>query len=351
MVDKKIIITAVVIIVVAVIGITGIALQNKTTSQGDVSKNKSLASAKEEVVTLKGTGYTGPGKLATNGVVRYAEESGYIKGIKIDYLEITQDLQPVALSTGELDFGHMSFLTISRAVSQGMKIKAVALAHGSSPGPYFEFYVLDDSPIKSAKDLKGKKIGASKSSSVYQFLTEYLKTGNLTIDDVQLVTIPSGTAEQVLRARQVDVITQSFDGDKGAMLERGGVRLLFQETDVTPKDFFHCGLVVSEKFIKEKPELLNRFLEGFVKAADWERDNPDKTKELYAKWADNDGIKGGSEKILKYYRPSNKREHSLIKDSEIQWFIDRMVESGELKPRQVKPSDVYTNEFNPYFKK
>lgn len=351
MVDKKIIIIAAVIIVVAVIGILGIALQNKTTAQGDVSKNKNLASAEEKVVTLKGTGYTGPGKLATNGVVRNAEESGYIKGIKIEYLEITQDLQPVALSTSDLDFGHMSFLTISRAVSQGVKIKAVALAHGSSPGPYFEFYVLDDSPIKSAKDLKGKKIGGSKSSSTYQFLIEYLKTANLTIDDIQLVTIPTGTAEQALRTRQVDVVSFSFDGDKGAVLERGGVRLLFQETDVTPKDFYHCGLVVSEKFIKERPELLKKFLEGFVKAADWERDNPNKTKELYAKWAVDDGIPG-SELITKYYRPSNKREHSLIKgDTDVQWFIDRMVESGELKEGQIKPSDIYTNEFNPYYKR
>ena len=34
----------------------------------------------------------------------------------------------------------------------------------------------------------------------------------------------------------------------------------------------------------------------------------------------------------------------------MQWWIDAMVEQGQLKPGQIKASDIYTNEYNPYYK-
>ena len=39
----------------------------------------------------------------------------------------------------------------------------------------------------------------------------------------------------------------------------------------------------------------------------------------------------------------------VIKDSELQIWIDWVVKDGLLKAGQVKPADLYTNAFNPYF--
>ncbi len=39
----------------------------------------------------------------------------------------------------------------------------------------------------------------------------------------------------------------------------------------------------------------------------------------------------------------------VIKDAELQIWINWLVKDGLLKPGQVKPADLYTNAFNPYF--
>jgi hypothetical protein len=39
----------------------------------------------------------------------------------------------------------------------------------------------------------------------------------------------------------------------------------------------------------------------------------------------------------------------VIKDKELQIWIDWLVKDGLLKAGQVKPTDLYTNAFNPYF--
>jgi hypothetical protein len=44
----------------------------------------------------------------------------------------------------------------------------------------------------------------------------------------------------------------------------------------------------------------------------------------------------------------NNWSTGLVRPSAVQKWIDWKVDTGQLKPGQVKPSDIYTNEFNPY---
>jgi len=358
MVDTKIKkIAAAVIIVIAVIGIAGIALQNKTTSQEDASTNKNPASAKEEVkasaqkevVTLKVGGYGEP-----DGIIapQIAEELGYYDGqihIENAYIPALAEAA-TALVTGDVDVTtHTTWLSIVRLYAKGAKIKGVALSHGPSANSS-GLLVLADSPIRSAKDLKGKKLGGgtgltSPGQSFYLLTYYYLKNANLSIKkDVELITIPSGQEDLVLQTKQVDAVWGSYK-TIGRLRARGiETRLLFTPDDAV-KDWHHCGFIVTEKFIKENPELLKVLVPGFVKGLDWERDNPDKAKELHI-------AKGKKpEEVRKYYLPTDIRKHALIEDKDLQVAIDYLVDIGELKPGQIKPSDIYTNEFNPYYKK
>lgn len=44
------------------------------------------------------------------------------------------------------------------------------------------------------------------------------------------------------------------------------------------------------------------------------------------------------------------RDHALLADSDAQFWIDWLVKDGKIKEGQFKPSDIYTNQFNPYSK-
>ena len=45
------------------------------------------------------------------------------------------------------------------------------------------------------------------------------------------------------------------------------------------------------------------------------------------------------------------RDHALLADSDAQFWIDWLVKDGKIKEEQFKPSDIYTNQFNPYYEK
>lgn len=351
MVDKKIKIYAAAIIVIAVIGIAGIAVKNKKPTQEEVVTNNK-APIQEEIVTIKVAGYSeaasGNG-VNVNNMHRIAKDLGYFKGIRIEESELTPGPEALAaVASGQVDAAHVQYLTIVRAVAKGVKVKVVASAHGSRT-ILFRLYALNDSNIRSAKDLKGKKLGGLiKGTTPDIVFNEYLKDNGLSISDVELVNIPSGQGELVLRSKQVDVVLISSHIEAGIMEEHGGVRLLAILDDTLPKGTHHCGLVVSEKFIKEKPEILKKYLEGFVKGSELERDRPGVAKEYMIKSA---RLVGADPEMIKYVPLSDIREHAFVADSDIQWFIDRLVERGELKEGQIKPSDVYTNEFNPYYRK
>lgn len=351
MVDNKIKIVTAVIAIIAVIGITGIVLKSTTNTQRIV-ENK--VTAQEEVTIIKVGGYFS-GALRKAPIPLIADEVGYFNDTEIKIEEVETPPTPeviAAISTGQIDAAHVQYTTIIRAIAKGVKIKTVLAAHDAASAN-FRYYVLEDSPIKSAKDLRGKKVGigiagSPKGSTPYIILMEYLRTANLSENDVDVLSIPPGQEELVLRNKQVDAVALMNNFDIGPAMERGGIRQLVSQFDILPKGTQHCGLIVSEKFIKDKPELLRDFIKGVSKAGDWERENPDKATELSAKLVKDNGV--NPEPILKYVTPSDMTEHAAVRDSDIQWFIDRLVERGELKEGQIKPYDVYTNEFNPYYK-
>ena len=72
---------------------------------------------------------------------------------------------------------------------------------------------MDDSPIKNAKDLIGKKVGMNTMGAHAEFvLKEYLKQNGLTdeeIKQVTLVVMPPVNTEQALRQEQIDVAVLS----------------------------------------------------------------------------------------------------------------------------------------------
>jgi ABC-type nitrate/sulfonate/bicarbonate transport system substrate-binding protein len=358
--NKKTRVLTVVAIIITIAILGCIAQETDKTSKDTMPKDTVISKEtilpkedKEELIKVDG--YIGIAGVSIGyNIPKIAEELGYLNGIKLEETEIgVGPAGLAAVSNGQIDAAHVQWLTIARAVAKGTKIKAVALAHDPNV-IVFRLFVLEDSPIKSAKDLKDKKLGGFVEGTTPSIvLAEYLKKNGLTIQDVDLITVPTGQSEQVLKNKQVDAILVATTMEAGYIKEHGGVRLLATLDDYLPKGnngTHHCGLIVSEKFIKEKPELLKRFIDGFVKAADWQRDNPDKARELDIKWTKEAGA--NPEPFLKgFIPPSSIRNHALVEDSDIQWFIDRLVERGELKKDQIKPTDLYTNEFNPYYVK
>lgn len=318
----------------------------------------------EEIVTIRGSVSTSPTefeiatKLTGRDILK--EEGVKFEPVIIQGSGGTVTMQ--ALLANNLDVASGTSITVwVNAISNGAKVKLLYPdgITDKETAPFEGLLVLENSSINTIKDLAGKKIAVNVLGAGADFkIRKLLKQNGLSKDQVQLVVVPMANQEMVLRSKQVDVAAwgaTSGGTEHDMAVEKGGVRKIPGTT--TYEAFDNQSMIVNgvgfrEDFIQEHPEAVKRYVKAVdsAKRLVWEeyRKDPERVKRAYADIAEE---KGGNPKLAKYYRgPRWSSEHQFITERDIQFWIDYFVEDGILKPGQIKASDVYTNEFNPYYK-
>jgi ABC-type nitrate/sulfonate/bicarbonate transport system substrate-binding protein len=282
-----------------------------------------------------------------------AADLGYLGNVKLNWIGNTisgpQDIQ--AATTGDTDFGGAFNGAIVKLAASKAPIKAVIGYYGVDKDSYIGFYVLNNSPIKTARDLIGKKIGVNTLGAHSEAITKtYLTRAGLTPDEikqVELVVVPPVNTEQSLRQGQIDVA--SLGGTlRDKALARGGIRPLY--TDFQLLGPFTAGsYVFRDDFIKKNPDTVRTFVAGVAKAIEWARTTPRDT--VIARFQDIISKRGRNEDNtqLQYWKSYGVNgKGGVIEEREFSTWIDWLKNSGELNGKDVKATDIYTNEFNPY---
>lgn len=264
-----------------------------------------------------------------------------------------------ALLAGNIDVAGGSISVWVNAISKGAKVKLLLPGSATEKPEHSGLLVLEESNIHTIKDLVGKKIAVNVLGAEADFIIRtFLKQNGLSIDQVELVVVPAENEEQVLRSKQADAVAWTTSG--GAQfdraLDKGGVRRIpgtssFETRGNLPLLTTSEGF--REDFIKEHPETVRKYLKAVDSARyivwDEFNKNPERVRAAYAEISE---AKGGNPLQAKYYRgPRWSPENQFIADRDIQFWIEKFTEAGILKPGQIKPSDIYTNEFNPKYKK
>lgn len=282
-----------------------------------------------------------------------AEDLGYLAPLKLKWIGNTisgpQDIQ--TMLTGDVDFGGAFNGAVSKLIASRAPVKAVIGYYGVDDNTWTGFFVKDGSPIKSARDLIGKKVAMNTLGAHHEFmLREYLARNGLTpaeIKQVTLVVVPPVTGEQALRQDQIDVGTLGgVLRDKA--LERGGIHSLFSDRDLFG-NFTAGTYVMRNKFIADNPNTVRLFVEATAKAIEWARKTP--PDEVRARFEKIIAARKRNEdaSTVKYWKSTGVAgPGGLIEDREFQVWIDWLVKDGVLKPGQLKAPDLYTNAFNPY---
>ena len=187
---------------------------------------------------------------------------------------LTADGVDIALGGGP------AFATIVK----GTPMKAVA-ALANQPNTIL-MVVLKDGPIKSAADLKGKKVSVSTAGSLTYWLTMQLsRAQGWGTDGINIVPLGAAQAQiAALKTKQIDgVTTDSVTVYK--MVEDGSGRILVKFGD-SVKDFHVHVIYASNKLIASNPDALKAFLAGWLETIQFMRDNKDKAIALAAKLTD-----------------------------------------------------------------
>lgn len=108
---------------------------------------------------------------------------------------------------------------------------------------------------------------------------------------------------------------------------------------------------MTERFIKQNPDTARTFVTGVAKAIEWARTTP--REEVIARQTEIVKKRGRNEDTatLQYWRSYGVAETGgRIEDKEFQLWLDWLGERGDIKQGQLKPADLYTNEFNGFGK-
>ncbi|WP_160723274.1 ABC transporter substrate-binding protein [Bacillus sp. USDA818B3_A] len=282
-----------------------------------------------------------------------AEDLGYLGPIKLDWIG-NQTSGPASIqnaATGQTDFGGAFNGAIAKLIASGAPIKSVIGYYGSDKDTYTAYYVLNDSPIKTARDLIGKKVGMNTMGAHAEFvLKEYLKQNGLTDEEIKkvtLVVLPPVSTEQALRQKQIDVaVLTGMLGDLA--VKNGGLSKLFSDYDLLGP-FTAGSYVFTEKFIKQNPNTVKKFVEATAKAIEWAQTHS--REEVIARYESIIEKRGRKEdtKTLQYWKSTGIAEKGgVIQEKEFSIWVDWLKKNGEFKDGEVKINDLYTNEFNPY---
>ncbi|MDH0030155.1 MULTISPECIES: ABC transporter substrate-binding protein [unclassified Acinetobacter] len=282
-----------------------------------------------------------------------AEDLGYLGDLKLKYVGSVQggpqDLQ--ALSTGDVDVATAFDGAIIKLAAAGIKIKAVVASYGSDDKSWVGYYVQDNSPIRSARDLIGKKVAVNTLGAHYEFvLKDYLARQGLSDDEikqVEFVVLPPANTEQALRAGQIDAAALvSIFQDKA--LERGGLRKLVSDTDLYGS-FTAGSYVFTEKFIQQHPEVVKQYVTGVAKAIEWSKQTPREQVLARFKSIIEKRKRNESDVLMQYWHSYGVvSQGGLLNAAQYQRWIDLFVKQGQLKPNQINADSLFTNQFNPY---
>ncbi|MCX5403140.1 aliphatic sulfonate ABC transporter substrate-binding protein [Streptomyces sp. NBC_00335] len=186
-----------------------------------------------------------------------------------------------ALNGGSLDIG---FIGPSPSINAYVKSKGsnLRIISGSASGGVK--LVVNPAKIKTLDDLKGKKIATPQKGNTQDvaFLNWIAEKG-WTVDpesgkgDVSVVRTDNKVTPDAFKSGSIDGAW--VPEPTASKLVSDGGSVLLDETTLWPdKKFVITNIIVSQKFLKEHPDVVEAVLKGTVKTNEWINANPDKAK-------------------------------------------------------------------------
>lgn len=212
------------------------------------------------------------------------EEKGFFKdaGLKVSpvkFLSGPPEFQ--AMAAGDIDIAYIGpGATFLAAQGKGNIIAVASLSTSD------KVLATKKSGIKEWKDLKGKTVGVPKGTSGEMILNLGLEKGGLKPADVNIVSMDVAGAVSSFVANKVDAVAiwSPYTSEIEKQVGKENMTVLGDNKTFFPDYVFPASWVVSPAFLKDKPEVVEKFLKAWIKTNDYKMANSDETIKLTAKY-------------------------------------------------------------------
>lgn len=219
----------------------------------------------------------GDQQLQTRGIL---EASGQLKDVpyKIEWFNFPA-AQPLgeALNAGAIDVGGLGDAPLIFAYAAGARVRAVA-ATRSTPTD-LAIIVPDASPIRTAADLKGKRIATTRGSIGHYLAIATLERAGIKLSDVSLRFMQPADAKAALASGNVDAWS-TWDPYVALAEQRDHDRSIANGVNLSSGLSFQAA---TETSIKDKHAELADFLKRVAAGQRWALSHPDEVAAMQSK--------------------------------------------------------------------
>jgi NitT/TauT family transport system substrate-binding protein len=192
-----------------------------------------------------------------------ADQAGYYREAGLDVtFQNGQDPDLITLAAqGQIDIAIADGTSLIPAGSQGIPVRYLATIYAKFPNVVF---AKSTTGIKSAADLKGRKIGTpGKYGSSWIMLQGLLASANLTLDDVKISTYPTYGQLVGVEQGQVDAATGFANNEPIQLAATGATPVVLPIDSIVPLP--GNGLIAGTKTIATKRDALALFISATLR--------------------------------------------------------------------------------------
>jgi len=244
-----------------------------------------------------------------------------------------------SIKSGRLDATFMIAPLAMKLREQGVPVKICYLGHrdGST------VIVRKDLPAQSLRDLKGKTFAIpSKYSNQYLVITKLMADQGVDPKDIKFVELPPPDMPGALAAKAIDAYFVGEPHAAKAELDGTG-RVLYHAKDIWPH-FISCVLVVTDKLIQERPEVVRDLVRGIAESGEWAETHRIEAAKVVSPYFRQD------EKLVRYVltQPPDRVSYRMLTptDEELQRIHDMALKAGILQ-KAIDMKDLVDREFIP----
>lgn len=259
-----------------------------------------------------------------------------------------------ALASNQVDISSSAFYgAVAQTVATGVPIKAVVSTYGTNEETGSAIVAKKGSGLTDdPHSFIGKKVSVNTlGANAEAVLDTWFAKGGLTQEEIKKVTLvplpPLNTA-QALSAGQVDAAYVGV-GQLKLIGDAVPIDTIVKDSDVV--GYYNGGGVsLREDWIENKKAASKTLVEGIAFAIDYiaEHDRQE-VLDVYGAWLTEHGYGEQVEVVNKNWNGATgvSSKGGLIADKDISVWLDWLDSRGDVDADKIKPSDVYTNEFNP----
>jgi NitT/TauT family transport system substrate-binding protein len=165
-----------------------------------------------------------------------------------------------AVGTGQFDFGLAAPVAAILQTVKGLSLMAVATcAYDATMG----VGVLNDSPIKTPKDLEGKQLGGTATSGEFPFLPAFADKAGFDLSKVTINQVDNKVRDRLLAEKKVDAIC-GFASSAMPSYVATGVQAHFMLYSEVGIPNYGNTVLTQPQLVDSSPELCAAFVDGMM---------------------------------------------------------------------------------------